>query len=173
MLIDQRKWYWRHRPRNQAITALAEAFERPDASIAILVENSEHSRELSRYLPSWLVVRKGTAPKDLPPRLIITLTAAESISQFQPDTLVIGLGGRPSTWLIDLVAKLNRAGKAIRIIDLTDGFDDSAGRLAAARARAYRDSGWHWCPLDRSVVRCVGRAIRGLKAKEPIQSERS
>ena len=159
-LFDERTLYWRHRPRNQAIAAIARCVEIGDGAVAILVENLDHAEHLSRLLPDWTVVQKDAIPTSEPARMIVTLTAADSWEQFHPETILVGMGGPASSWLIGSVERISHQGKSIRIIDVTDGFDDAAGRFAAARMNAYRRAGWHWRPLDGSLVRAVGQAIR-------------
>lgn len=163
---DRRKLYWRHRHRNKAIAAIARCLGNVEGTIAILVENRDHAEQLSRLLPDWTVVQKDAIPTSEAARTIITLTAADTWPKFQPETVVNSMGGSPSRWLIDFVEGLSRDGKMIRIVDLTDGFDVTAGRLAATRENAYRASGWHFRPLNRSVVQAVGRAIRSKRLQK-------
>jgi hypothetical protein len=164
--INHHKLYWTHRTRNQAVAALARELAETCRSVAILCENLIHAEALSRLLDGWTLVKKGQLPEKMPDRTIVTLTAADSWDKFCPETVVVASGGSPSPWLIDWGERMSQSGTAVRVIDLTDGFDDTANRLAAARLKSYRDSNWHWRPLPNSVVRAVGRAIRSSQKSQ-------
>ncbi len=164
--IDKRKLYWRHRRRNQAIAALARHVDASDGAIAVLLETAEHAEAVSKLLPGWLVVTKDSVPADASVSMIITLTAAAEWKQFRPRDLVIGIGGAPSPWLLEWLSEMSRNGHAVRIIELTDGFEPTAAELATARLNSYREAGMHWRPLSRSGVQSVNRELRAAEKHE-------
>jgi DNA polymerase IIIc chi subunit len=165
--IDCQKFYWRHRRRNQALAALARNLGETNESVAVLTENLAHAEALSRLLRDWVLAKKGAVPEKMPQRMIVTLSAADTWKEFCPATVINAAGGFHSPWLLDWAEQMSQSGSSVRIVDLTDGFDETASRLAARRLEAYREAGWHWRPLENSVVRAVGRSLRSAQiAKE-------
>lgn len=165
-LIDKRKLYWRHRRRNQALAALAAALDVGAGPVSLLVETLEHAQKLSALLPGWPVIWKDSRPDDLPANTIVTLTAAADWPAFRPRWLVVSMGGPPSPWLGGWLSRIADGGHAVQIVDLTDGFDSRAVRLASARQTAYCNAGCHWRPLPKSDVQRVGRALRHAQRDE-------
>lgn len=158
--FDRQKLYWRHRRRNQALAALAQNLSETNGTLAVLTENVAHAEAFSRLLRDWALVKQGAVPAIMPDRFIVTVTAASRWQNFRPGTVVVASGGFHSPWLLDWGEEMCRSGSSVRLVDLTDGFDETASRLAAGRLDAYREAGWHWRPLANSVVRAVGRSLR-------------
>lgn len=165
--LNKRKLYWRHRRRNQAIAAVAEAISSASTSTAVLVENLEHAQKLVAMLPGWSLVRRDSRPDELPIRSIVTLTAADSWTKFRPNRLVIACGDGPSPWLESWLTEMRDVGHQVQVIDLADGFDARAAALAEARKAAYRRTGCRGRPLPKSVERRVRCHLRTAQRAEP------
>jgi hypothetical protein len=166
-LLNKRKLYWRHGRRNQALAAMAQALNPDAGAIALMVETTEHANMLSAVLPGWPIVTNSTPVKnELPPRTIITLTAAKKSQQFRPGQLVWAAGGPPSEWLSGWLKDMAAVGHAVHVFDVGDAFDLTATRWAAARQSSYKRAGCHYRPLPNAVIKYTGRVLRQSQRQE-------
>ncbi len=172
---------WRNGPRNDLIAALANAFQAGDRkqlwqhglflgedqdvflttdtlSVAILVESTEHGRELCRRLPGWKLwdvvprpPRVASQSEDLQSlldlgvldRVVLTLTQANWMDMISTDVLIVASGQGwpdavpgfpPRSWCRD---------HPVVLLDLADDFDRDARQASLRRQRAYASRGWH------------------------------
>lgn len=107
--VDKRKLYFRHTRRNQLVANLTrqlaadrEGF-RPLAAgrqhVVVLVEVTEHARKLAALLPGWPIITPDEATEPIPPRCIMTLSAAAACPILAPHYLIYACGGPASPWL--------------------------------------------------------------------------
>lgn len=173
-LTRKRKETWHNERQNRLIAQSARAFHRRDLvslmdlglmtapadeewlehggeiKIQILVESTEHARELARKLPEWSVLSMATpiparSPEDHSRRnAIVTLTyaathgiAADVLIRGDAGTTAMDLPGFPAA------APAARAGRAYLIdIDHADPTDRRDSNELRCRLRDYQSRGW-------------------------------
>ncbi len=161
--LDKQEVYWRHSRRNQFVANLArqlsddgEAF-RPLAAhrqhVVVLVEVTEHADKLAALLPGWPIVTHDDMTVPLPPRCIMTLSAADACPTFAPLFLVNACGGPASAWLESWLDERALARKAVRLVDLGDGFSGEAATLSLGRQAAYKRAGAVWTRLPKHILK--------------------
>jgi hypothetical protein len=171
-LDHKRQAVWHNRVRNEFIATLAGGltggedrvlFEHgllhPDAilptageggrRVVILVESTEHGRQLTRLLPGWPLYSSPTAsagsrPPDagLPRRCVLTLVAANGPHSVDVDVLVRAGGGEGALELPGYPPPATEARSEVVVIDLADGGDDKAEADTRSRLRGYPRDGW-------------------------------
>lgn len=175
-LERKRQGYWHNEARNDHIAAVAAAFTaaKRDAlwqlglllddaqerwlthhklpAVAILVESTEHGRELLGRLPGWRLLARlpespeeeaGQANASNDPRVkldqvIITLRWATSIPVLNADVLIRADG---SAWPLNLPGLQSSDGECLRI-DLADDFDAVAEEASRQRYKDYASRQW-------------------------------
>jgi hypothetical protein len=177
----KRQAYWRNTRRNDYITAVSRAFaaqdraklakygapypytpiaiDRPrDPLVVLLVESTEHGRELLRRLPGWMMVdavpqkSKQPSPAEDAAGNIMTLTAADKYG-LRADVLICASGSPGGRNIKRFPAtKWNDDDPDALVVDFIDEFDNRAHDSARRRAREALRRGWTstWLPEDRS-----------------------
>lgn len=129
--------------------------------VAVLVESVEHARNISELLPDWRLIHAipgSSAGLPLNPRsgpenncrTLITLVAANQMPRFDPDVLIVPVGG---DWAFDLPNFFRSTGQPLILVDVADDFDDVASEGTRCRLRTYVGRGWSlvggrkWMPL--------------------------
>lgn len=130
----------------------------PNPGIAILVESSEHGRELQRRLPGWTLHtavpnRDGVLDGGTCHRSIITQTFA-GLGVYTD--ILIRATGTASPLVVKGFPSVQQR-RAIVLFDLADDFDAQAMRDTRERIRDYQSRGWRVeAGTDRSIPRCAG-----------------
>jgi hypothetical protein len=112
--------------------------------IAIVVENLEHVRELSRLLPGWQEMSRHSLDEDLP---IIDVTTIVTLPVAVPSTLVVDAviyaAGIGTGWFDELgLACTGMTPEKMLVIDVADDFDPQSVHEVKARQSDYRRRGW-------------------------------
>jgi hypothetical protein len=204
-LERKRLAYWKSDPRNDRVAAVARALRAGDdkalqglglllpeddhtgylgpagRAVTVLVESTEHGRELLRRLPGWRMRDAVPVPPEcrrpvvdplgwwVLDRTILTLAAAAPLSPVNTDVLVragpegsLDLRGFPPRSLL-------RHGKVV-LVDFADDADGAARAAVRRRLRDYAGRGWaswgapRWAlgdDQDTRKERPRGRAGRG------------
>jgi hypothetical protein len=180
VLDRKRCCYWRNGQRNDLIAALANAFRSgdweqlwqqgllleadqdaflgSDRRVAILVESTEHGRELCRRLPDWKLWDAMPRPPKyenrsedfqsiLDPgnlnRVILTLTQASLMENVYTDVLIVASGQGWPDVVSGFPPRSWRGGHQVVLIDLADDFDGDARQATLRRQSLYASRGWH------------------------------
>ena len=161
--VNKLSRYWRHSRRNQLVANLARQLATDDEAfrplpvnrqhVVVLVELTEHVHKLAALLPGWPVITQDNVSSPLPPRCIMSLTAAEACPTLAPLYLVNACGGPASPWLESWLDVRAVARTAVRIVDLGDGFSGEAATLSRGRQAAYKRAGAVWRPLPRHILK--------------------
>jgi hypothetical protein len=171
-LERKRTFFWQNKARNRSIAAAAQALvsgnsraasesglenacqwlsgrgpERASISgsattVAVVVENLEHARELAPLLPGWLVasLNDGRDPL-ISGNAIVTLPLAAK-STLATDA-VIFVAGTGTAWFDELgVACSGITGERMLVIDVADDCDRQAVEDADLRRADYHRRGW-------------------------------
>ena len=168
--IDKRTLYWGHTLRNQLVANLArqldadtESFRSLVASrqrVAVLIEVTEHAQKLSGLLRGWPIVTHDDTASPLPPRCIVTLSAAKACPTFAPHFLIYACGEPASPWLEAWLDGQALARTAITLVDFSDGFSGEAAGHSRNRQASYKRAGAVWRPLARHIVKPALDALR-------------
>jgi hypothetical protein len=180
-LAWKREMYWYNSRRNQFIAAVGNAFARGDMSrlrkygvpekenmplvrgdttprVAMLVESSEHGREMAKLLEGWQLIALHDKPdKPKPPNSgdIVTVACAARRG-LNPDVIVVASG---SPAQLNLERHWPRSSefddRDVLIVDFEDGFDDVTREAAILRQRFALRRGWKtadWSPATPNVL---------------------
>jgi hypothetical protein len=131
--------------RDTALPAAGEGGRR----VVVLVESTEHGRQLRRLLPGWPLFSSPTAaagsrPPDsgLPQSSIVTLVAARALHNVDVAVLVRAGGGAGTLEVPGYPPPATEARSEVAVIDLADGGGDTAEADTRSRLRASSRDGW-------------------------------
>jgi hypothetical protein len=171
-LAHKRQCVWHNESRNRALAVLATALAagddeplrrqgllRPDLRlpvagligrrVAVLVESTEHGRELTRLLPGWPLCASLPSPvgsrrpaSGPPTRGILTLAAATAAGPLDVDVLVRAGGGGGPLELPGFPTPALGARQEVLVLDLADADDARAEADTRRRLRDYERRGW-------------------------------
>jgi hypothetical protein len=192
-LERKRLAYWRDDERNDLIATVATAFRAADQrtlwehgllladgddggvlgqgtpAVTVLVESTEHGRELLRRLPCWelrdaVPVRPGHKPPLLNPwtvwlldRRVITYAAATHLETVHTDVLICAGPEWPLT-LKGFPPRSAGPARRVLLVDVADDSDATARAAVRRRLRAYAARGWPSVGAPSWAVRDDGRA---------------
>jgi hypothetical protein len=172
VLQCKRRAVWHNRGRNEAVATLATSLAagreedlchrgllRPDVQlpkpsivgrhVVILVESTEHGREMIQLLPDWRLFAAPTAAagellpeSGLPAKSIVTLVAASTLGQLPADVLIWAGGGEGSLDLPGFPPSSGTGRHEVVVVDFADDGDKAAERATQSRLRAYARLGW-------------------------------
>jgi hypothetical protein len=179
-LERKRRSCWRNGQRNDLIAVLAKAFRAGDQEqiwrhglfleeeqdvflgtdryVTILVESTEHGRELCRRLPGWKLwdvvppqpnVEKGSVDAQsvlelgIPDRVVLTLAQASLMDTVYTDVLIVASGQGWPDAVPGFPNRSLRGDHQVLLLDLADDFDKDARQATLRRQRAYAGRGWH------------------------------
>jgi hypothetical protein len=184
-LERKRLGYWHNDKRNDMIATIASAFSTGDLpklwehglllhqanydlapsggmpAVKIVVESTEHGRELLERLPGWefhhLVPGRATAANTLrspfvrPLRVITTLATVMKLEIVDTDILIraspddlLALNGFPP--------RVPWPGHTVLLVDLADDFDTRASSATRRRVREYEARGWTSCGAPAWII---------------------
>jgi hypothetical protein len=173
-LDRKREYLWRNAQRNNSIAAAARAIIENDRrtlarlglddavqwlcgnesglvrvsakplTVAIVVENLEHARELELLLPGWPLWSENNFADPVPlinGNAILTLPLAARITLLFD--LVIYAAGSGEAWFDELgLGCIGITSERMLLVDVADDFDRQAAWEAEARRADYRRRGW-------------------------------
>lgn len=177
----KRRYCWHNEQRNDLIAVLANAFWNGDReqlwkhgllltkdqdvfltadtrSVAILVESTEHGRELCRRLPGWKLwdavprpAQPDRHPTDAPSiwdlgvlnKVVFTLMQASLMENVYTDVLIVASGQGWPEALPGFPPRSWRGGHQVLLVDLADDFDGDARQATLRRQSLYASRGWH------------------------------
>jgi hypothetical protein len=202
-LERKRMGYWHNASRNDFLVSIAQGVVEGDVlklgehgiflperevidekgrlAVTILVESTEHGKELLRRLPGW---RLWVATPDSPSmeqfrdpfhsrwldKVIITTVRAHSVKALDADVL-IRAGGTGTVSLPGFPPRVQQLGEDIVLVDIADDFDKVAKGETRSRYAGYRARGWPsvgvptWMTNERSTASVVTN-IKVLSTKE-------
>jgi hypothetical protein len=165
----KRAAFWHNDQRNDRIAGVARAIaERnedklrenriplekihPGAKIAILVESTEHGREMVKRLPEWAFLHarpeqpKTTAvaetDKEKPPGWIVTMVKAAK-TKIDADIVIRATGSTGILAMKDFPPKIDKTQeREVLVIDFKDEFPADAETAAKRRRKEYEMLGW-------------------------------
>ena len=174
-LERKRQAYWHNDARNAYVAAVAGALSESnrehlwkyglmlvddDASLSldgnlpavtVLVESTEHARELRLRLPGWDLVSGLPRAERMTPvtnpckvrplaKTLLTYVAAAKLTDIDSDVLLVAGGEWPTA--LRAFPPRNPARRQALVIDLADDFDPLAKEAVRSRLRAYAARGW-------------------------------
>jgi len=151
----KRDEYWQNKRRNRAIAAVAKQIAllaSRSQKVVVLVEVPEHARNLGELLDKWQIRINPNSGGLLPTCSIVTLSAASTREDFDPSWVINAMGGPPSKWLTQWLARQSKNGASIRVVDLTDRFSAEAAACSDARQKMYKQTS-HWRPLAATILK--------------------
>lgn len=203
-LERKRQAYWHNDPRNDFITQISSAIATGDAeklwqlglfldedgtkmahfpAVAVLVESTEHGRELLRRLPGWRLLNRTPGSKQVLAagarldKVIFTLARAGTLPTIDTDVVIRADGG---PWPLNLPQSTGRStaqGAAPVIVDVADDADKFAKAATRRRHESYVARGWaivegpSWLTA-RPHVREIGDESPGLGPASTLRPSR-
>ncbi len=138
---------------NGAGTADVDTNNGADA-VSVLVESTEHGRELIKRLPGWDQIHDAPAPEGQPfkpmtnpfksrplHKTVITFAAAAKMETIDAEVLIYASGEWAPT-LRGFPPRSQKTPKEVVLIDIADNFDRDAVNAARRRLQAYEGRGW-------------------------------
>lgn len=171
----KRQAYWQNNRRNDFVAGVARAFAKHDveklrgygvpfrgdqpavrngafADIVLVVESTEHGRELRTRLPGWELLdavpkmedraANATGTPGTPPGTIMTVVKAAQ-TEFSADVVIRADGGTELLSLRDFPPKVTTEGnQKILLVDFDDRFCERTAQDAEHRRTRYERYGW-------------------------------
>jgi hypothetical protein len=196
-LERKRSGYWKNDPRNDFIATIARAFSVGDkealwkcgllvsesgscadvgrgVAVSVLVESSEHGRELLRRLPDWeLATMVPTLPHGgmVAPgnpwkirahdKVIMTFQTAGSMDYIDPQVLLLAGPEWPFA-LKGFPLRSQEPDCQAMVVDVADDFDLTAQAAVRRRLREYSSRRWQSIGAPSWAVRDDGDAVAHL-----------
>jgi len=181
-LARKRALYWHSPSWNGTIASMATtlACKGCRQTVSILVETTEHGRELLKWLPGWELLTANSFTSCIPAvdnQQIATFTYAEHWG-IGTDVLIRadggGGGGGGGGWPLStgFPRWAQREDAAVLLIDFTDAAGATAVRDTQSRRAAYKQLGWDVVPVEGGWVDS-GQVDRGTEGGNGQQNNKA
>jgi len=198
-LTRKRALFWHSESRNKIITKTAKALARNGISsralqkagvtqtqdsrgqprqqtVSILVESSEHGKELLKQLPRWELLTLNTEISCIPlvdHQQIATFAYAERWG-IGTDILLRADGG--SGWPLTggFPRRAEHQDDTVFLVDFNDAADETATRDTQSRRAAYEQLDWNVLTVDSGLIASgtEGSKVRATKRELPLDQSR-